>query len=269
MREAWRRLTMGLATVTGVARRGFFIPYRHADVRATDYPSLEPLFRAQEPAFTKVLAAVDSYADALSAIGGEPAPAPRWSQDWFPGLDAAAAYSLVRSLKPARIVEIGSGHSTRFLARAMRDEGLSTRLTAIDPQPRAVIAGLPVETVRKTLQDAGFDAFAGLGAGDMVFVDSSHILMPGTDVDLILNGLLPRLPAGALLHVHDIFLPDAYPERWAWRGYNEQQAVALLLTGGWEMVFASHYVRSRMGDQVRTPRPDGAFEASLWLRKRA
>ena len=92
-----------------------------------------------------MLSFIEKYALELEAIGSEPPPAPRWDQDWFPRLDAAAAYAMVRTLRPRRIVEVGSGHSTRFLARAVADGGLATKIIAIDPRPRARITGLPVE----------------------------------------------------------------------------------------------------------------------------
>ena len=87
--------------------------------------------------------------------------------------------------------------------------------------------------------------------------------------------LIPSLPAGVFVHVHDIFLPDDYPADWDWRGYNEQLGVMLLLQGGgWEPLFASHYVASRMAEALaaspvaRLPLPDGARDSSLWLVKR-
>jgi len=237
MRQAARRLGFGLLTLSGLRRRGFFIPYRYADGVAGPaarggYPALESLFGAAEPGFADLLARMDVHAAALRAIGGKPPPAPRWEQDWFPRLDAAAAYVLVRERRPARIVEIGSGHSTRFLARAVRDGGLATAITAIDPAPRAAIDGLGVAVLRRTVQETGTAPFAALAPGDVLFIDSSHILMPGTDVDILFNDVVPRLPAGVLVHIHDVFLPDGYPAEWEWRGYNEQLAVATLLQGG-------------------------------------
>jgi hypothetical protein len=261
-----------LATLLG-APRGFFIPYRHAgDVRpGRGYAALEPAFRRAP--LEEALRRTESFAPRLLAFGGEP-PAPRWAQDWFPGLDGAAAYALARALKPRRIVEVGSGHSTRFLARALRDEGLDGRILCIDPAPRAKLLDLPVEWRRATLREAGLDAFAELAAGDIAFFDSSHILMPGSDVDDALNRVLPALPAGVVAHFHDIFLPDDYPAEWAWRGYNEQQAVAPLLTGGgWEILWASRWVRTRMAERLAAgplaalPLPARAWESSLWLRK--
>ncbi len=274
---------MGLATLLGGRPRGFFIPHRYADrVTPCAYPALETTFAASWPAFERVLAAIDALAPELRRLGG-PAPAPRFDQDWFPPLDAAAAYALVATLRPRRIVEVGSGHSTRFLARAIADRGLATDLLCIDPAPRATLRGLDLRWLECTLQQAPESCFAGLTAGDLLFVDSSHILMPGTDVDWLLNRILPVLATGVLVQVHDVFLPDPYPEAWAWRGYNEQQAIAALLHaagsagggsggGGYGIRFASHYVASRRPERLgagilaELPRIDG-LASSLWLEK--
>ena len=106
------------------------------------------------------------------------------------------------------------------------------------------------------------------------FIDSSHILMPGTDVDFLLNRVVPALPSGVRLHIHDIFLPDAYPADWEWRGYNEQLGVAALIQGGgFRLLWASHYVATRMAAAVAASAVGalelkaGAHEASLWLMK--
>src|SRR5204863_425837 len=81
--------------------------------------------------------------------GHAPPPAPRWDQDWFPRLDAAAAYTMVRTLGPKRIVEVGCGHSTRFMARAVADGRLATSIIAIDPAPRAKLEGLNVRWLKQ------------------------------------------------------------------------------------------------------------------------
>jgi predicted O-methyltransferase YrrM len=273
--KALRRLRFGLATLTGVARRGFFIPYRYAaTVRPAGYPALEPVFEAARPAMEEVLDAIDACAPELGRIAaGQGAPA-RFDQDWFPRLDAAAAYAIVATRAPARIVEVGSGHSTRFMARAVADRNLPTRITCIDPAPRAAIAELAVTHVPRVLSDADLPLFAQLEAGDILFVDSSHVAMPGTDVDRLVLDVLPLLKPGVLVHIHDILLPDPYPPEWEWRGYNEQTvAGALLLGGGFEILFASHWAATRMAGRVnagpagRIPLVPGALETSLWLSK--
>ncbi len=274
-----RRLRLGLPTILGLTRRGYFIPYRYAAQLPAPgenrpYTALEDLLTAARPEMLSWLERLDGFAPDLTALGGAPPPEPRFDQDWFPTLDAAIAYTMVRTLRPARIVEIGSGHSTRFLARALRDEGAGGRLTAIDPAPRAVIEGLPIDIVGATVGTVDRGLFDSLAAGDILFVDSSHILMPGTDVDDVLNRILPRLPSGVIVHFHDIFLPDDYPRAWAWREYNEQGGVAPLLhCGAYAPLFASHFAASRMYERIadsvvaRLPAKAGALPSSLWLRK--
>ena len=274
MRARLRRLVFGLATVLGIPR-GFFIPYRHAgSAAAKDYPALQPLFEAAEPSFAGLISAIEGHRAELLAIAAGRGPA-RFDQDWFPRLDAAAAYAIVRSERPRRIVEIGCGHSTRFLARAVADGGLAAEIVCIDPAPRADIAGLDVHHRRELFGETDPAVFAALQAGDILFIDSSHVAMPGTDVDRLVLDILPRLAGGVLVHIHDIFLPDAYPAEWEWRGYNEALLIgALIQGGGYDIVFASRYVATRCAGLlersviVRLPLKPGAYESSLWLRKR-
>lgn len=282
-RTSWRRFWMGLLTVLRISPRGFFIPYRYVDAIGKTPPSsfngVNSILGASEQAFLELLNQMDGFGEAFSAIGNESPPAPRWRQDWFPALDAASAYTIIRKHRPGRIVEIGCGHSTRFFARAVLDGELKTDITAIDPVPRAELTDVGVNFIRATIQDAiretGNEAFDDLRAGDILSIDSSHILMPGTDVDILLNRILPSLPRGILVHIHDMFLPDDYPASWGWRGYNEQLGVALLmLGGGYRPLWSSHYVRTRMKENIAgfhavndLELPDGAYESSLWLVK--
>ena len=270
-----RRLAFGLSTVLGLKSLGFFIPYRYArGVVPRPYPALEPLFLDAEPAIEAVLDSIERYAPEFDRIIAGAGPA-RFDQDWFPRLDAATAYAMVRTARPDRIVEIGSGHSTRFMVQAVRDGGLATDVIAIDPTPRASLAGLGIHHVASLLDAADPTLFDGLGPSGILFVDSSHVAMPGTDLDRIVGDILPRLPVGTLVHLHDILLPDVYPDAWRPRGYNESIVVAALLQGGgYRIEAASHWTASRRpeagahGILGRLPLLPGALETSLWLRKR-
>ena len=272
VRTTARRLGMGLATLAG-RPLGFFSPYRYAGAVSPPgpYPAVEAAFREAEGAFAGMLDAIDAHGPRLATFDGPP-PEPRWGQSWFPRLDGAAAYVLARGAR--RIVEVGSGHSTRFLARAARDAGARARITCIDPAPRAALAGLEAEWRERVLGEVDLGLFEALGEGDIAFFDSSHILWPGSDVDTILNRILPVLGRGVLVHLHDVLLPDPYPEAWAWRGYTEQNGLGgWILGGAFEPVFASHYAVTRMGAAGRPgvaalPLPEGARETSLWLRRR-
>lgn len=281
VRHLFRRLRFGLATLLG-QRRGWFIPYRYAHTlpepgRSPVYAEIQDRLDAALPAMERRLAEAAVHRARFEQFSNATPPEPRWQQDWFPRLDGVMAYLMVLEMKPRRIVEIGSGHSTRFMMRAIRDGGLATKFVSIDPAPRADISALPIGIERVTLDEAmrrGGAAFGWLGAGDILFVDSSHILMPGSDVDVILSRLLPRLASGIILHFHDIFLPDDYPAEWGWRGYSEQAGIAPLIgAGACEILFASRYIVTRHADLLarhgitQWPLLPGAFESSLWLRK--
>lgn len=262
----WRRQIMGVRTVLGLGpRQGFFAPYRYADqvVDPGPYLALEPVFRAARSGMVWLLDDIDAGIAELAALDGPP-PRPRWGQSWFPRLDGAAAWAILRRAPPARIVEVGSGHSTRMLAYAAP----AARITCIDPAPRAALAGLEIEWLPRVLAPEDTALFAGLKAGDVAFFDSSHLLWPGTDVDMILNRILPVLAPGVLVHLHDILLPDPYPAIWGWRGYTEQLGLAGWLMGAYEVVFSSHYAVTRMDADPDLPLPEGAHETSLWLRRR-
>jgi hypothetical protein len=272
LRGRWRRLKLGLPTILGLKPGGWFIPHRYAPLlpppgTQPPYAAVEALFERNEAGFIAMIDQLDAHAAELERLG------PLLDQAWFPSLDAAMGYVLVRERKPRHIVEIGSGHSTRVLARA--SAGVA-EITAIDPAPRADIAGLPgVTIVPSTLQAAPASLFDGLLPGDMLFIDSSHILMPGSDVDFLFNRVLPRLPAGALVHIHDIYLPFDYPAMWGWRNYNEQQGVVPLLTAGaYAPLFSSVWAERRLHERLarsvvaRLRRPPDALAASLWLEKR-
>ena len=271
-----RTVSFGLQTVLGLRRKGFFIPMRNADTATAwahhPYDSLRPSFEAAEEWILDHLAIIEAHRADLSRIKGPP-PQPRFDQSWFPRLDAAALYALVRRLAPGRIVEVGSGHSTRFIARAIKDGALDTLLTAIDPEPRADLEGLSMKLMKRPVQDVGLAPFDRLAPGDILVVDSSHVMMPGTDLDIVLNHVIPRLPRRVHVLFHDIFLPHAYPAEWPFTIYNEQNCIAPLLLGGRaQIIFSSAYLTADMTDALsgtwigRQRLRHGARESALILR---
>lgn len=273
-RNKRRRWMMGLSTVLGFRPQGFFLPYRYAfSVQPIAYPGLAKAFRIKERLFEDYLTQIRSHSSDILALPGK-ATGARFDQAWFPGLDALFAYTMVRNYHPKRIIEVGSGHSTRFLAAGIQDGGLKTDLICIDPAPRASLAHLNVQRRSSILQKAPTADFEALEAGDLLFIDSSHLLMPGTDVDYLIGHILPGLQPGVYVHIHDIFLPDPYPRSWAWRSYNEQSVVAALLQGdGYDLLFSSHYVATRMKEKLKSSpfnELDIAgtdLQSSLWLQK--
>ena len=251
------------------------MPYAHAGRIPPCHPEYQAVgsaLRQAQDTFVELLAAMDAMAEDLLAIGGPP-PQPRWGQGWFAGLDAAAAYTVMRRYRPNRVIEVGSGHSTRFLARGLADGAVDATVTAIDPAPRASLADLPVRHLRCRVEETPLEEFAALAGGDVLFIDSSHVAMPGTDLDWLVGRVLPGLPAGVLVHLHDVLLPDDYPAAWRFRGYNESIVAAALIGGGFQPIWASHFIATRMADRVqagvlaRIPRDRIVPETSLWLMK--
>lgn len=197
-------------------------------------PVLQARFAAGRPGFARQLEEFLPFADAMSRIGAAPTGPgePHWVQEWFPAMDAISLYGFVASRKPRRYVEIGSGNSTLFASRAIRDHGLATRITSIDPAPRADVDGRCDEVIRCRLKDAAPELFDDVGAGDIVFFDGSHRCFQNSDVTVFFTEILPRLPPGTMIGIHDIFLPDDYPPGWLRRWYSEQYLLACWLHGG-------------------------------------
>jgi hypothetical protein len=218
---------------------------------APEHAALAAIVGTEEDAYRASLDVIRALGPQLQAIPAITADAaePRWqTEGWLPELDAAAIYAFLRERDPAHYVEVGSGNSTRFAARARRDGGLRFKLTSIDPHPRAEIDALCDEVVRTSFETADTTLFDRLEAGDVVFFDGSHRSFMNSDATVFLLEVLPRLPAGVLVGVHDVFLPRDYPPEYAARYYSEQYLLAAYLLGGGErlrLTLASNYVATR------------------------
>jgi predicted O-methyltransferase YrrM len=145
-----------------------------------------------------MVAAMERHVPVFRSFGTRPGDPPWNRRNAFSSLDGAAVYAMVRAHRPRRILEIGSGISTRFLLRAIADLETPCELVCIDPVPRVEIASLGVTHLPRVLGTADADLVAGFEPNDILFIDSSHVLAPGTDVDIEFNHLFPRLAPGGL-----------------------------------------------------------------------
>lgn len=235
---------------------------------------MPPAFRDADP--EPLLAALRLHAERLDALA-RPDRNPvgfTMENDYYSSPDAEVLYCIVRDTRPRRVVEVGSGHSTRIVRLAMADGGMDTTLVAIDPQPRADVSALADVTAAVRVESAEGRARIGeLGPGDILFIDSSHEIRPGNDVIALYLEVLPALPSGVLVHVDDIFLPYDYPQAWidAGWGWTEQYLVQALLDGTdrYEVLWPGHYVqRTRPEFASHVPQLGARMAKSLWLRVR-
>lgn len=194
---------------------------------------------------------------------------------YFRGVDAELLYSVIRKYRPNQVIEIGSGFSTRVIARAIKDGGLQTTLTSIDPLPRVSVAGVAGKVIPSNVEDVELEVIAAsLAEGDVLFIDSSHQVITGGDVPFLFLELIPRLRRGVLIHVHDVFFPFEYPEECVFPGWNwtEQYLVHAFLAfnDSFEILWPARYMWGYHQAEVREVIPaDPAVypPSSLWLRK--
>jgi hypothetical protein len=194
----------------------------------------------------------------------------------FAGLDARMLFCLLRLLRPARLIEVGSGFSTLLAADVnTRFMGGATRLTCIEPYPpeflRADTPGIH-ELLEQKVQEVPLAVFEELIAGDVLFIDSSHVVKTGSDVVFLHLEVLPRLQRGVVVHVHDVFLPEDYPVEWVLgeqRSWSEQYLLRALLTHScaWEILFACNYARLRFPGVVREVFGELHGGGSFWIRR--
>lgn len=206
-------------------------------------------------------------------------------------IESQILHAVVRSLAPARILEVGSGVSTvisqRAAARNAAEGRRSSRITCIEPFPRPALRALPgVEVVAQRCQDADLALFDTLGPGDLLFIDSTHAVRTGSELARLYLEILPRLAPGVIVHVHDVYLPylhapDVLDGVFDWQ---ETTLLAALLTDNPRLrvlACCSQLHTDRPDDLARVlpdyrPRPmsdglyagdeaGGHFPSSLWL----
>lgn len=253
-----------------VGRLGLFVPLNYSGIlqcRTEDfiYPSVAARFEKDRDVTAAFLREVLRFWDhpALEAVPQDKVNDvdPFWNNGFFSMADARFAFSVVAAKKPRTVIEIGGGHSTRFMRLAISALKLHTRIVSIDPEPRADIAGVADEHIARHLFDVDLDIFDRLGPGDVLFHDGSHLTFNGSDTVRHFLEILPRLKPGVLVHIHDICLPYEYTVSFDDRGYSEQYmlASALLFGGEWEILLPSLYLWTKGA----IPEPGLSF----WMRR--
>ena len=196
----------------------------------------------------------------------------------YPRVDARLLHAMIRRHRPRSVVELGSGHTTRVISQACLAnalEGHPANFRVIDPYPIAVGDDLPgvSERLRLDVQHLPDDTVTALSSGDMLIVDTTHVVKLGSDVNRIVLRLLPLLAPGVFVHFHDIHLPYEYPKYLADFGlyWAEQYLLQafLAMNSSYEVVCAvSSLCRERQDAAVATGLAyPGEYGAAFWIRR--
>jgi Methyltransferase domain len=200
----------------------------------------------------------ERYQAVFAALRKDPAinDPPQWLSEkvgpgelhngYYPTPDAEIYAAMILDIGPGQIVEVGSGYSTLVARRAIGYGVLPTKLAVIDPAPRTEIGSAADEVVDRPVEDSDLDC-RDWTENDILFIDSSHICRSRGDVPFLFCRVLPKLPAGVFVHVHDIFIPYDYPTNYDERCYTEQYLLHCALSGSnrYATVFATHYLARR------------------------
>ena len=198
---------------------------------------------------------------------------------YFGGIDAALYYSLIRHLAPKRVIEIGSGQSTRIANLAFarnQAEDKTGRLTCIEPNPERLVGQeLEIELLRQRVEEIPRDYFACLEANDILFIDSTHTVKFGSDVCYEFLEILPTLKPGVWVHVHDIFFPNDYPAEWILErrlALNEQYLLEAFLSfsNAYSVELANHWLSLDYPDALTALFPEASkttTASSFWMQR--
>lgn len=222
------------------------------------------------------LTLMSKLAEHWTGVPDEPIEGWRFRSSWFFGHgDACIYHALLRTLRPARVVEVGSGF-TSALALDTRERYLpELQLTFIEPYPERLYGLLSqddrraCEIIPQPVQDVPLEVFDRLEPGDILFCDTDHFVKAGSEVNWLIFNVLPRIAPGVVVHIHDVFWPFEYPKGWLEeaRGYNELYLIRawLMAKPEFSVILFNHWLWEEHRELFTDVRP--SLPGSLWLRK--
>lgn len=193
---------------------------------------------------------------------------------YYPTPDAEIYACMLLDHKPHQIIEVGSGFSTLIARKTINAAGLKATITSIDPAPRSEIGKEADRLILQHVEDTPLDQLT-FSENSLLFIDSSHICRGHGDVPFLFCKIMPRLPSGTLVHVHDIFLPYEYPTIFLDRLYTEQYLLYAILVNSsrYEILFTTHYMARKHPKEMQATFGDAVvgvnnrfFGSSFWFR---
>ncbi len=194
---------------------------------------LYEIIQANRQTYSDLLQEALSYTSVFHGIKKQVAETdtlqPAYNNDFLPGLDIVGIYTILAKYNPERYIEVGSGNSTKVAHKAIKEQGLQTKIISIDPHPRAEIDTISDEVIRQPFENIDVDFLLSLKKNDVLFIDNSHRVLPNSDAMVFFMEILPRLQPGVIVHIHDIYLPYDYPPFMCDRFYSEQYTLAAFI----------------------------------------
>jgi hypothetical protein len=206
---------------------------------------------------------------------GGPSDALWLDNDTYAAGDAETLYATIRSRRPGRVLELGSGFTTRIIAMALAANAHGA-LRVFDPYAGEDLDRL-ASVNRRSASEIADAEFASLEAGDVLFVDSTHVVKMGSEVNRVILDALPLLAPGVAVHFHDIFLPWDYPQTFftVWGMFiNEQYLLQafLAMNTGYRILLANHAIGRLYPTEVARLIPsvrDHAAPCGFWIQQPA
>jgi len=244
------------------------------------YPLMMDLMERDTPSIIRHLQRMGKqYGRALRQIAETPPGSinePRFAEGELQHWDGAALYYLVRYAQPGKIVEIGSGSSTRWMRRAIRDGNLDTKIVVVDAKVKDSWTPAVADTIIEAhFEDVWNDPRIKLEPNDMLFYSGSHHVVPGSDLVMLVNEYIARAPSNIWIQFHDAFLPDDGPPSVRQANVMESYIVYTMLAYGnfeivlpvWALRAGSGYdIAKTAGQILHIPGVEQAGH-STWVRK--
>lgn len=203
-----------------------------------------------------------------------------FDQGWFCYSDAIMLYCMIRKYKFKKIIEVGSGYSSAVILDTFDATGNAEHeITFIEPYPERLRSLVDIEKsptahiIESRVQETELQLFQSLNPGDLLFIDSSHVVKYRSDLHFLLFNVLPSLKQGVIVHFHDIFYPFEYPDEWLKEGkyWNECYFLQAFLSGNtnWKTILFNNYINQFMGEFIEDKMPlcRNNFGGSIYLEK--
>lgn len=258
-------------------RKYFDLWYRESSFEGVDF-NLESQL--------EILHKLNSYESELDELPPYELEAKKILGGAFGPVEAQILYSMIRYFKPRNFIEVGSGVSTLYTAKALsinkKLDDIDSNLFCIEPYPLQGLFNIKgsckIKIMPKLVQQCSIEYFKILKEGDILFIDSSHMAKIGSDVNYLILEIIPKLNPGVLIHIHDIPFPfpTLNPDLWIFERHQFLTEPALvqaflMYNSSFKVVLCTSYLHYKtpeiLGREFKVYKHHEHFPCSLWLRK--